>query len=256
MWKGGFTLRPSEQSEYQTRVRWPNTKSECYPSFSVSYGTMSCVSWSAVWIVPLIMYSTSPPSVFIHDWFYLDFIHVYHIRIAVITNNKNFFPRVRKTFWLYFSVALGDGHFAENEISAEESLAKSCECSLKFSNPTIRENRSLWLSWTPGEKQSDPWIARILIIGSESGLTSWRVRNKGTILKSFCPITTRALTRMINESPIPTCVFEFSVKTTILRCFRLTGRKNNGWPQLSGTQDKKWFDRWKIYHLYFFYLRA
>ena len=88
-------------------------------------------------------------------------------------------------------------------------------------------------------------IARTHIIGSESGLTSWRLRNKGNILKSFCPITTRALTRILfsiemnDESPIPTCVFEFSVKTTILGCFRLTARKNNGWPQLSGTQEKK-----------------
>lgn len=40
-------------------------------------------------------------------------------------------------------------------------------------------------------------IARTLIIGSESGSTSWRVRNKGKILKSFCPITTRALTRIL-----------------------------------------------------------
>ena len=52
-------------------------------------------------------------------------------------------------------------------------------------------------------------------------------------------------------------VFEFSVRTTILRCFRLTARKNNGWPQLSGTKDKKRdLTGEKIYHLYFFPLRA
>ena len=45
-------------------------------TYHISYGTMSCVSWSAVWIVPLIMYSTSPPSVYIHDGFYLDFYHM------------------------------------------------------------------------------------------------------------------------------------------------------------------------------------
>ena len=116
-------------------------------TYHISYGKRGCVSWSAVWIVPLIMYSTSPPSVFIHDGFYLDFIHVYPIRIAVIITTKIFSSS--KTFWLYFSVALGYGHFAENEISAEESLAivRVFFKILKPNNAWKQESTTIMDSW-------------------------------------------------------------------------------------------------------------
>ena len=104
--------------EHRGRISLNTT--QVFPlTYHISFGTMSCVSWSAVWIVPLGYKST----LCIYSWWILSgFYSCLPHKNCSNNNNKNFFS-ASKTFWLYFSVALGYGHFAENEISAEESLA-------------------------------------------------------------------------------------------------------------------------------------